>query len=456
MGERGRHGWARILAIVGALLFLGGLGAAVGSHPVPAVGTGSGAAKQWAYGSDSWYNTTSITSTYSFRVSEFYGSQVITTATNTSSSSVELRALSATAFTESYVVCAPNCTTPTSSYYNLSLDEWSSELSYLNLTSSASVAENNNSSLVAPAYGISNATWIGGSNYSERYVYDLKGSLEYEGVDFSQTNSTYRVTFAPALGLVPWTLAKNLTWNATSNVTAAYLAKTGYLVTYDGIDNYTIDEYGTAYTRWSVPETEAVTGLDLGNGTLVSGANVTDIELGFSGAFDVAEGFFATPVSADLFGGATGNWSVGVVVGTIARTTSMEILHGSSSRPYQIVGATTEWSSTLRVVGLGSGYKVVLPPVSPTSSGNSQAQPEGVAYAQSQARCLVNACGGGTGGSPLSAPTIVAVPTWLVPALVGSSAAALVALAVRWRRRARPPARPAASEHGTEPPARHP
>jgi hypothetical protein len=446
----------RAATVVGVLLLLAGLGVAAAGHPSAAVSTGSGAPQQWAYGSDTWYNTTSLTSTYSLHEVLFYGSQVVTTATNTSRSTVELKALSATAFTESYLYCAPNCTSPTSAFYNLSLDEWSSELSFVNVTSQATVYENNSSAtngvVAASAYGISNATWISGSNYSEQYVYDLDGALDYQGTDYSQTNSTYEVAFHPSLGLIPWTVAKNLTWNSTSNVTASYLAKTGYSVTYAGLHNYSIDEYGMSYTKWNIPETESVSGLDLGNGTLPSGANVTNIELGFSGALDVSDGIFASPVSEDLFGGATGNWSVGVVAGALAHTAAMSIVGGALAGSYRIVASATLWTAPIRMVGLSAGSYTAPPsPIAAPSSGSSQAEPESVSFAQAQANCLVHSCGGVPVLSAPSGSGGLALPAWAFAVIGGGAAAVLGAFALRWRSRA-PPRSPSPSEAGSAPP----
>lgn len=419
-GRMGTRAWrAAVLAVVVAF---GMLIPVASGGPEPSVGTGSGAAETWAYGGQVWQNTTIITSSYTSLADSYYAWQDVTTATNTSNSTAEIEGSLTWTYTDRALYCAPNCSAP-STYYNLTLSEWGTTHSFVNVTSSATVYEANTTAhgttyRALPAFGFSDAKWVSASNYSERYVYQVNHSLVYQGSAFAAANSTYSAGFAPALGLVPWNLSAAHLWNSTSHLAVRSLSDSDYHYWFVGL-SYDSLSHGTAFAKSQQNSTESLTGENQGNTTLANGQNASQVLLAFQGAFNVSYGIFGAPVNTDLFGGATANWSVGVIYGALTATPHLAIVLGTHAAIYRIVAATASWSSAVRVVGLPGLHAVPAPaPLRAASSGTAQGQPEPIAYALTTARCMVHACG-------TSAPVSAAgssVPGWPLALLVATAA----------------------------------
>ena len=413
-----------------ACLVIAGMVAPLASaRPSNAVGTGSGAPEQWAYGTETWSNTTSYTSTYSYTSSWFYATEVVTTATNTSSSTVEVQGAWTWAYTYVDLYCVPNCSAP-STMYNLTLSEWGNEYTFANTTSMATVYENGTPTA---AFGLSNVSYLGASNYSEQYVDLDNGSTVYRGVAFDGANSSYSISFAPALGLIPWSPSPQRPWNASAATWSGAIDQSSYLYSYEGYGEHSLSR-GNAYSEYSLPSNESLMGQDIGNSTLANGQNGTGILLAYQGPYDVAYGLFYAPQSSELFGGATQNWSVGVIYGTLTQTPKLLIGELGTPGEYRVIGGTTTWSTSIRAVGVNR--LSVNPPgplgVSPTPSGSSVAQPEPVRYAQAVARCLLTSCSGPAAPSPPVSG--LSFPDWAI-AIAAGAGAGLIVVGVRLRPR---------------------
>ena len=422
----------RLVAVLVGLVAATALAPLTAAHDTAAVGTGSGAPEQWAYGYEQWSNNSVISSGYSLNYTSFYALQTVTTATNTSNSTVELETNWTWVYTYDYLYCAPNCTVGTT-LYNLTLSEWSTTLSFTNTTSAATVYENGTP---AAAFGIVNGSYVSASNYSEQYLYVYNGSTLFQGVAFTGSNATWQATFSPALGLVPWNLAVNQTWNSSASVATGAVSDSTYLYAYL-VYGYNSLSRGNAYSKYSLTSNETVAGRDLGNTTLSNGQNATSISLAYTGPSYAAYGLLYAPQSATLFGGATQNWSVGVVYGMVPSSPSLYVEHSANPGKYRVVGGTTLWNSKVSVYAVSapvapSSGSPVLPTVTSTTS---VAQPERVAFAQDAARCLLSTC-------PTVAPATpsgrgASFPAWAIAAVAVTGAAAILTF-IGWRRR--PPA----------------
>lgn len=428
-------GFARLYGIALCVAIATVLAPLTSGHGIAAVGTGGGPPQQWAYGYQQWSNNTILSSSYTINYTSFYALETVTTATNTSNSTVQLQTNWTWAYTYDYLYCAPNCSAP-STLYNLTLSEWSWYDAYTNTTSAATVYENGTA---VPAFGIANGSYVSASNYSERYLYIYNGSTLYHGSAFTGSNSSWSATFTPALGLVPWNLSTNLTWNSSAPVQTGAESDSSYLYAYVGY-GYNSLSRGHAYSKYTLASNETVAGRDLGNTTLITGQNATSISLAYTGPYYVAYGLLYAPQSGTLFGGATENWSVGVIYGLVPSTPSLYVQHSSQPGKYRVVGGTTVWNSKVSILAVSaptapSAGSLALPAA---ISMTSVAQPERVAFAQDAARCLVGGCP--TAGSSVLVGSGAGFPLWAIAAVAGTATAGLLVV-IRSQRRP-PPDRP--------------
>lgn len=415
----------RLIAVAACLLVATQLVPLSAGRLSPSVSTGTGAPEKWAYGYQEWSNNTVLSSTYLLTYTSYYASEVVTTATNTSNSTIQLEGTWNWAYSYDYLYCAPNCSAPTTSY-NLTLSEWGASHMFTNTTSTASVKETKGP---APALGVQNGSYVSSSNYSERYLYIYNGSTVYKGVAFTGTNSSWFAQFSPALGMIPWNLSKNLTWNSTSSVFTGAESQSKYLYVYQGYGENSISR-GDAYSKYTLPSNETVNGRDLGNVTLSNGQSASNVSLAYTGPFYVAYGLFYAPQSATVFGGATQNWSVGVLYGTLPATPAVYVRGSLTGGLYRVVGGITSWNTQVTAVG--------VPPVTTASGGShlqaalnsvtSVAQPERVGDAQRIAQCLRGGCASPT--LPAPSGTGPAFPMWAVVTTGIVGAASLLVLAL--------------------------
>ncbi|MCI4360042.1 MAG: hypothetical protein L3J95_06505 [Thermoplasmata archaeon] len=346
----------------------------------PASGSSS---QSWAYGGQEWQNTTIISSSYLWHQSTFYGWQVVQTQKNTSSTVTQVSGVDTSAENYYFQYCVPNCSAPATTE-NESYQYWSVSNVFANLTSQAAVFESGKS---VKAFGILNASSGVRENVSETYSGVLNHAPWYAGSYYYGWNSETGIAFKPALGLVPWNASKNQTWNSTS----AYSASGGWLETYLYYSN---ESSASSIERANLSGAnsnrgnESVSGRDTGNVTLSSGAKAQGIDLAFSGPYNVSNGLFIVPASAQVFGGATANWSVQVKTAASAFTVELDMV-STAGGARAVVSSATTWS-----LSTTTGSLAVIPSgVSTNVVGRIQAQPEPVPYAQATSKCLLGPCG---------------------------------------------------------------
>jgi hypothetical protein len=373
--------WSRVLTIA---LLVGVIALPAASAAPAALRPASGSSSQsWAYGGQEWQNTTILTSSYLWHQSTFYGWQVVQTQHNTSSTVTQVSGVDTAAENYYFQYCVPNCSAPATTE-NESYQYWSVSNVFANLTAQAAVFESGKS---VKAFGILNASSGVRENVSETYSGVLNHAPWYAGSYYFGWNSQTGIAFQPALGLVPWNASKNQTWNSTS----AYSASGGWHETYLYYSNESTAssiERANLSGANSNRGNESVAGRDAGNVTLSGGATAQRIDLAFTGPYNVSNGLFIVPGSAQVFGGATANWSVQVKTGATAFTAELDMI-STAAGARQVVSSATTWS-----LSTTTGSLAVIPSgVSTSVVGRVQAQPEPVPYAQASSKCLLGPCG---------------------------------------------------------------
>ncbi len=164
----------------------------------------------------------------------FYGYNDVITATNTSNTTTQMQGQLWENDSLIATWCVPNCTAPRYTE-SVMVRAWKLDSQFMNLTTDAQVYENGTA---ANALGITNASARGSQNVTETWMVTFGNRSYTENFSESQL-AFYSVQFQPALGLIPWNLSTNLTWNATS----AYNATGGWN------DSYS---YGVSHRRHHV------------------------------------------------------------------------------------------------------------------------------------------------------------------------------------------------------------
>ncbi|MCI4358198.1 MAG: hypothetical protein L3J95_00455 [Thermoplasmata archaeon] len=303
IGERGRS-MIRGAIVLGSLLVV--LLSSVGAQ---AAATSSLASppQTWSHSLQRWDNNTTTRTlgnvTITYNVSTFYGVNDRITATNTSNTSTEMHGLRWTNATLVASWCIPNCTAPL--YRELvKVRAGTRDSQFLNLTTTAKVDENGT---LVNALGVTNASARNVQNLTETTNLTW-GNRTYTSVFDESQLAGFNVQFSPALGLIPWNLSTNLTWNATSsyNATGGWNDSYSFDAVYNGT---TYGRTGSFVGQLNRTGHESVRGKDLGSGT-VNNRSVVRIGLRSHGPFNLDNDLFLTAVGSDLFQGATSNWTV--------------------------------------------------------------------------------------------------------------------------------------------------
>jgi hypothetical protein len=289
--------------ITGVLVLMTLASMAAEASPIPAASP-----QTWTTSVSHWYNHTTNRSfgkfNLTYNVTSFYGATDVITATNTSNTTTQMQGL--LNVNESLVAtwCVPNCTSPEYQYQVTVMGE-STESQFLNLTTAATVYENGTA---APALGITNASSSRTENLTEMSNTTF-GNWTASRMYNESEAAFYSVEFQSPLGLVPWNLSANLTWNDSAN----YTAMGGWNATYGYGGSYNGSTYGRSSSyNWSLNRSgrESTRGIDFGNATTRSNRSVIRIGLRYRGALGFDSDLFMTAIGSDLFQGATANWSV--------------------------------------------------------------------------------------------------------------------------------------------------
>jgi hypothetical protein len=372
--------------------------------------------QQWAYGGAKWVNVSLQLSNAVYDSHAFFGWQVVVTATNTSNTTVmleEQRTMAASLFAQ---YCSPSCASPRATG-NLSIRGSESDTGFANVTGTATVYENGPAS---PAVGLLDASSHSGANLSESYSLKLGNASASGSLDLSGASHA-AVSFAPALGLVPWNLAPGLSWNST----AAYSASGAWSLVY----NWThVSIFGTTTTGSGSPTgsvagngTVALNGTDLGPLTLANGRTVPVVVLLISGPFDCVDGVILVPHGWAVFGTASHTWATGAL-GTQAVTTSrLDVAIDAVHHRFGVLASATSYQGADTTLASSATTDATAQTGSaPVSAETVQGEPESVPAAQNAATCLTRDCAAGSAGSVAGSVLPLLVVGLVAVAVIGT------------------------------------
>jgi hypothetical protein len=370
------------------------LAATAGASPVPGAGpttaTNATASEQWAYGGQKWVNVSAQFGNATYQSHAFLGWQVIYTATNTSTGTVELeaqRTLGADLFAQYSGSKVSG---------NLSVRGHETETGFANLSATAQVYENGTPTL---AIGLLNASARGASNLTESYSLTLGQSTASGHLDVSGTSKS-SVSFAPAFGLVPWNVAPNVSWNST----AAYTASGAWALSYQwgatGFLGGTASGSGSPNASVAGTGTVALSGTDLGTVTLANGQTTPVIALVVTGPFDDVDGFILVPHGFEIFGTGVHAWDDHALAAEAIATERLDIALDVLHHRFQVVASAASYQGADDSLAPSATVTATTQAATPApSSAVVQGQPESVADAEQQSSCLQAGCGPATGAA---------------------------------------------------------
>jgi hypothetical protein len=416
----------------------------------PLTTTGSGSAtQQWAYGEEKWVNVSITTTNATYTAAAFFGWHVIFTATNTSSTTIELEAQRALLATFTATFCSPNCTKP-SVKGTLDIKAWEKDAGFVNLTTTAVVYENGTP---APAIGLLNASAQSKANMTEALKItsnSVLGTHNASGTFDAQTQSNAVIGFTPALGLVPWNLSTGLSWNSTSAFVASGAWSLGYSWTRTTFAGVTTSGSGNPHSSVNATGTVALYGHDLGTITLNNGQTVPEITIVVVGPFDDFDGVILVPHGGDMFGASVLGTVHATYGGEWIATSKLDMFVDALHHSVRFEAAATTngpLDTSLATMGSASGSMGPLAtPVGPSAS-EFQAQPESVPAAQHASSCYFGGCPAGSASGGFSYGLILVVGL-VVAAVIGS-----IAVIARRTWRGPPIPKPRDSADGATPPA---
>jgi hypothetical protein len=199
-----------VSALVSVGLIAGAIPLVWGDPASIAPGT-SAPPQTWSEGTASWSNASGSTFNATYSYSSYSGERLTVTATNTSSTVVEIETVITSSSQASASGCAPSCIAPTSQYQDTS-ETSVMETYFENFTSAAQVRWNGTN---LSALGVLNVSEqlrgqsLSALNASSLTMTPVAGRV----VGTSTGHNAY--SFSPSFGLVPWTIPTNGTWNGT-------------------------------------------------------------------------------------------------------------------------------------------------------------------------------------------------------------------------------------------------
>lgn len=416
------------IALGAALLVLLALpalsGPAAAAPVAPAVTSASaGASAQWAYGGQQSANVTISVNNATYKMSAFFGWDVIFTETNTSSTTVMVEAQRTMAAKLDASLCAPNCASPTLSG-SIGIHGWEQEAAFANFTLAGSVYVNGTPTT---ALGLINSSAYAkgalNESYSVSYTNTTGVTLTASGALKVTGHANAQIDFTPSLGLVPFNLTAGESWNSTANYTAQGMWAAVYSWTKTTFAGVTTSGSGTPSGNATGNGSVQLYGHDAGTITLKNGVTVPVLEIALVGPFDDHDGFILVPHGSDLFDASAHAWdSASIGVQTVATTKVDFDAHARGHLGFT-AAATSYASSTSTVSGatlLSTGASPAASPAVGPSPTDVQAQPESVPAAQQQSACYVGSCTG-TASHGFTAILLIAVVAVAVAATVGAA-----------------------------------
>ncbi|MHB8351870.1 MAG: hypothetical protein ACYDFT_04155 [Thermoplasmata archaeon] len=382
--------------LVALALALTGLPGATAAAPLAA---GASSNTVWAYGVEKNVSLTVTTNQTTYAVGGYFADHVLLNQTNTSNSTFMLELVRTEGFAYTAEFCRPSCSTNAVEAIVIHDWAWEQDVGFANFTRNGSVYENGSA---VPALALVNASARTQSNLTESANFtvhtplrNVRGNASVE-VAISSTSS---VSFSPALGLVPTSLAPGAAWNATSTF-SAHGAVSGS-ITHARTNSQGLSISGR--TRWN-PAVDAsgtvrVAGRDQGHIQLSGGAATHVLGLSISGPFAAGEGILFVPAGADLFGSGAAAYS-GYSAGSSSAATASVDWNSGASGHVGLMASSTAFAPAPDGASLVGGSPAtiagVAPPVSLTGAASSpsggavvQAEPESPAAASSGSTCIV-------------------------------------------------------------------
>jgi hypothetical protein len=422
-----RHGgtkgtWvAAGIAVLFALALVPALtGAASAASPSA---TPASATTQWAYGGVG--NSTGTlqidASTITWNAS--FGWTVVFTATNTSATTVQLEEQRTVGIDLTTSLNAPNLSA-TYTYHGTE-----SDLAFVNLTDAATVYVND---VPVPALGVDNESLHVSAAIEQSIQVAAHGHSHGGWLNVSGA-AQGKVSFAPALGLIPLDLSGVQMWNSSATSSPSVSWNLNYAWADLGWNGTTHSGTGTASGSWNATGPVNVTGLKVTVIHPFSDHQVrTGVVLIVQGPVDAYDGYLLIPRAFDLFGGAAHPFDAVAFGSASVGSGQGETLYVSPGVRGPVVsaadstfGATPGASSAMAQPTSGPS-----PAVGSGPGATVQGQPMSVAQAQAESACLTNGCGGAASAATSSLLGI-AVVALAVVAVVGTVAV------IEWRSYAR-------------------
>jgi hypothetical protein len=385
--NRARNRWASIAAVallgLAVVPVLAGTGAAAPVAPTAAAAPSA----SWAYGGEAWSNGGFTLGSDNFTWNTSFGLVAIFSANNTSATTIEL--------TEQRTVAVnvrASLTGPSVSWsYNLHAVE--SMYGFANLTRVANVTLGNGSTV--NALGLENAAAHANATLAESRIGTFNNTSYWSYLNVSG-RAALAASFAPALGLVPTTLAPGMTWTSSSLLTAS--SSWAFNVTW--AHHGPLGTTGNSSTHqggWNGSANVTLYGSTGGEMMFHDHVMRSEVLLALAGPFGLRDGFLLVPASFDVFSGA-GHVYDSDALGTTAIASEGIFVGGGHLDVRSVEAAQADLGASVFGAAQTSSTSPQASVTATSSEGATvTAQPESPAQAQAQAACLQYGCAAPSG-----------------------------------------------------------
>jgi hypothetical protein len=429
-----RTGAVLLLALAVVPALAGTAGAATAA---PAGSSASSSA--WAYGGQAWSNGSITIGNESLSWHVSYGETVIFNATNTSSTTTQLKLERTVMLTVALTATTPN----ESGTYSLKALE--SDTGYANVTTQGTVYVGG---IATPALALINASLVAQASIAESLSATI-GNQSASAAFNANASALGKVSFAPALGLVPLNLTGVTNWNSSAMAIPSVTWNGAYAWSYHAL-NGTSGSGNNAFSgNWTTNVTVALHGSVIATGLPVFHDHHARVgaALAVSGPLDLYDGVLVIPHAFDFFGGASPTNSTTGSMGSATMTEESLYLNQGDVHMTSFTAAGASLNAnpsggSITLASLAGNQPAVVPAASSPMGASLVMQPESPSQAQSQAKCLDQyGCYGGPGGL---GPLTIALVALGIAAVAG----AVAVVAMRSRRRPIPAPYPAGGAMG--------
>ena len=410
-----------------ALAIVPALAATASAAPIAAApAPPSGGSSAWAYGGQGWGSGGVTVGPASYSWNASFGGVVMFNATNTSNTTSMLHASRTVGVWINASYSGPNLSLAYH-YHALEVDN-----AYANVTTAATVTLQNAS--VVPALGILNAS----ASAKASLAASVTGTMGNQSADaYLNVTGTAQaaLAFSPALGLIPLNLSGVSAWEASAMVSGSASWNLGWNWSDHGWNGTSASGSNSTGGNWSTATEVTLVGHLVGVSTRFADHHPRlAVLLGFSGPFDLYDGFVLIPHGFDLFG--AGGLAFGAhALGASAIASEYVFVDEGRVGPRSLTAANATLGGSVAIpTALSTSGGATSPAASPSATPGATVwmQPESPSAAQAQANCLQFGC--------TSKPSV----GLLGPIAIAVAGTAAVVGVVAWRsRRGRaPPAAP--------------